>query len=102
MLIIGAILLLVVTIFVIENRFPITVEFLAWRYDTTLGLALVAATVIGAIIMYITGMLRQRELRQEARTAQTRVRELERERRQPEREPEPEDREEAAATSEGQ
>ena len=97
MLIIGAILLLVVTVFVIENRFPITVEFLAWRYDTTLGLALVAATVVGAVIMYITGMLKQRELRQQARTAETRLRELERERREQKREDE-----EPAAASEGQ
>jgi len=97
MLIIGAILLLVVTVFVLENRAPITVEFLAWRYDTMLGLALVAAGVVGAVIMYITGVLKQRELRQQARTAETRVRELELERQQQEREPE-----EAAATSEGQ
>lgn len=100
MLIIGAILLLLVTVFVIENRFPITVEFLAWRYNTTLGLALVAAVVVGAVIMYITGTLKQRDLRQQARTAETRVRELERERREKEREQE--EREETAAASEGQ
>lgn len=100
MLIIGAILLLLVIFFVVENRVPVTVVFLAWRYDTTLGLAVVVSVVVGAVIMYITGMLKQRELRQEARTAVMRVRELERERREKEREQE--EREETAAASEGQ
>lgn len=107
MLIITGILLLVVTIFVIENRYPITVEFLSWRYTTTLGFALIAATVIGAVIMYITGMLRQRELRDQARKAEARLRDLEREQRQKERErieqeQEKLDQEEAASASEGQ
>lgn len=107
MLIITGILVLVVTIFVVENRDPITVEFLAWRYTTNLGFALVAATVLGAVIMYITGMLRQRELREQTRTAETRLREVERDRRQQERErlereQEKLDQEEATSPSEGQ
>ncbi len=80
MFIAGVVLLLVVTVFVLENRTPITVEFLAWRYDTQLGLALVAAALVGAIVIYFSGLLRQRELRAQARSAEARLRDMERQR----------------------
>lgn len=85
MFIVGVILLLGITVFVLENRTPITVEFLAWRYDTQLGLALVAAAVAGAIIIYFSGLLKQRELRAQARAAEARLRDIERQQRQAER-----------------
>ena len=85
MFIVGVILLLGITVFVLENRTPITVEFLAWRYDTQLGLALVAAALAGAIIIYFSGLLKQRELRAQARAAETRLRDMERQQRQAER-----------------
>lgn len=93
MFIVGVILLLGITVFVMENRSPVTIEFLAWRYDTQLGLALVAAAVIGAIVIYLSGLLRQRDLRSQARVAEARLRDLERQQRQAERQ---------AAASEGQ
>jgi len=85
MFIVGVILLLGITVFVLENRTPITVEFLAWRYDTQLGLAIVAAALAGAIIIYFSGLLKQRELRAQARAAETRLRDMERQQRQAER-----------------
>lgn len=93
MFIVGVILLLAITVFVLENRTPITLEFLAWRYDTQLGLALVAAALAGAIIIYFSGLLKQRELRTQARAAEARLRDMERQQRQAERQ---------AATGEGQ
>lgn len=93
MFIVGVILLLVITVFVLENRSPVTIEFLAWRYDTQVGLALVAAAVVGAVVIYFSGLLKQRDLRAQARAAETKVRELERQQRLAERQ---------AASGEGQ
>ena len=85
MFIVGVILLIAITVFVLENRTLVPVEFLAWRYDTQLGLALVAAALVGAIIMYFSGLLKQRELRGQARAAEAKLRDLERQQRQTER-----------------
>ena len=93
MFIVGVILLLVITVFVLENRSPVTIEFLAWRYDTQVGLALVAAAVVGAVVIYFSGLLKQRDLRAQARAAEAKVRELERQQRLVERQ---------AASGEGQ
>lgn len=93
MFIVGVILLLVITVFVLENRSPVTIEFLAWRYDTQVGLALVAAAVVGAVVIYFSGLLKQRDLRAQARAAEAKVRELERQQRLAERQ---------AASGEGQ
>jgi len=89
MFIVGVILLLAFTVFVLENRTPITVEFLAWRYDTQLGLALVAAALAGAIVIYLSSLLKQRELRVQARAAEARLRDMERQQRQAERQATP-------------
>jgi uncharacterized integral membrane protein len=93
MFIVGVILLLVITVFVLENRSPVTVEFLAWQYNTQLGLALVAAAVAGAVVIYFSGLLKQRDLRAQARAAEAKLRELERQQRLAERQ---------AASGEGQ
>jgi uncharacterized integral membrane protein len=93
MFIVGVILLLVITVFVLENRSPVTIEFLAWRYDTQVGLALVAAAVVGAVIIYFSGLLKQRDLRAQTRAAEAKLRELERQQRLAERQ---------AASGEGQ
>lgn len=93
MFIVGVILLLVITVFVLENRSPVTIEFLAWQYNTQVGLALVAAAVVGAVVIYFSGLLKQRDLRAQARTAEAKLRELERQQRLAERQ---------AASGEGQ
>lgn len=80
MAIITIVLLLAVTFFVLENQTPVTIQFLAWHYDTKLGLAMIAAAVVGAILIYITGFFRQRqewELRTRIRGVETRLREVE-------------------------
>jgi uncharacterized integral membrane protein len=93
MFIVGVILLLAITVFVLENRSPVTIEFLAWRYDTQVGLALVAAGVVGAVVIYFSGLLKQRDLRAQARAAEAKLRDLERQQRLAERQ---------AASGEGQ
>ena len=77
MLLLGVVLLLVVGVFALENRAPVTVEFLAWRYDTQVGLAMIASAVAGAIIIYLSGAVAQARLRAQLRSAETRLREME-------------------------
>lgn len=80
MAIIGIILLLVVTVFALQNRTPITIQFLVWEYNIQLGLALISAAVVGAFLIYLSGLSRQRELRAQIRTTEARLREAERQR----------------------
>jgi uncharacterized integral membrane protein len=77
MLLLGIILLIIVGVFVVENRVPVTVEFLAWRYDTGLGLAMLAAFVLGAFIIYVSGVATQAKLRAQLRNAEARLKETE-------------------------
>lgn len=82
MLIIGAVLLIAATIFVLENRGPVTISFLGWAYVAPLGVALLVAAVAGAIVIYFSSLLKQAQLRAQVRSAETRARELERQQRQ--------------------
>lgn len=82
MLIVGAVLLIAATIFVLENRDPITINFLGWAYVAPLGVALLVAAAAGAIVIYFSGLLKQAQLRAQVRSAEARARELERQQRQ--------------------
>lgn len=77
MLLLGVVLLVIVVVFAVENRAPVTIEFLAWRYDTQVGLAMIASAVVGAIIIYLSGAVAQARLRTQLRSAETRLREQE-------------------------
>lgn len=83
MAIIGLILLVLIAVFTLENRSPVTIMFLGWRYDTLLSYAMIASLVIGAFILYVAGLFRQRELRAQIRDAEIRLREAERQRSAP-------------------
>ena len=50
--IIGAIFTAIVGVFfAMQNNVPVTVDFLLWRFDTTLAMALLLALALGAIII---------------------------------------------------
>ncbi|HEY3249211.1 MAG TPA: lipopolysaccharide assembly protein LapA domain-containing protein [bacterium] len=83
MVVIGVILLLLVAVFTLENRTPVSVTFLGWRYDTLLGYAMIASLLIGAFILYVAGFFRHRELRAQVRNAELRLREAQRQRPAP-------------------
>jgi uncharacterized integral membrane protein len=87
MFIVAVILLVVVTVFVLENRAPLSIRFLSWDYSAETGLMLIGAALVGAIVMYFSGLLRQRELRGQIRAAEAKVRDLERQQRLAERQP---------------
>lgn len=81
MIIIGVIFLVVATVFVLENRDVVTVHFLGWSFPVALGVALLVAAVGGAAVIYLSGLVKQTQLRAQARAAEARVRDLERDRR---------------------
>lgn len=83
MAIIGVILLVLIAVFTLENQAPVTIRFLAWQYDTVLSYAMVVSLLIGAFVLYIAGLFRQRELRAQVRDAEHRLREAERTRPAP-------------------
>jgi uncharacterized integral membrane protein len=87
MFIVAVILLVVFTVFVLENRSPLSIRFLSWDYSAETGLLLLGAALVGAIVMYFSGLLRQRELRGQVRAAEAKVRDLERQQRLAERQP---------------
>jgi len=81
MFIIWAILLVAATVFVLENRDPVTIHFVGWAYSTALGVALLVAAVVGAVVIYLASLFRQAQLRAQVRSAEARARELERQQR---------------------
>ncbi|MGH2348902.1 MAG: LapA family protein [bacterium] len=83
MAIIGVILLVLVAVFALENRDPVTIKFLGWQYYTVLSYAMIAPLMIGAFILYVAGLFRHRELRAQIRDAELRLREAERQRSAP-------------------
>ncbi len=83
MAVIGVILLLLIAVFTLENRTPVSVTFLGWRYDTLLGYAMIASLLIGAFVLYVAGLFRHRELRAQVRDAELRLREAQRQRPAP-------------------
>ncbi len=83
MVIVGVALLIAIAIFVLQNRDLIAIRFLGWQYSVESGLALLGAALVGAIIIYFSGLIKQGQLRAQVRAAEARARELERQRPTP-------------------
>ncbi len=74
------VLLLLVAAFAYQNRQDVTVTIIFWTWTTTLALAMIAADVLGALVVYIAGLLSHRGLRARLRASEQRLAEWERER----------------------
>ncbi len=74
MVVIGLILLVAVTALVVQNQGLVLVQFFGWQYQTQLGLALIAAAVIGALLVYIAAAVKHRELHSRLRDVEARLR----------------------------
>jgi len=83
LLLLALVLLAAVTIFALNNPTAVTVRFLAWRYGTTLALAMIAAAAAGAVVVYIASLAAQQGLKTRLRAAESRLAELERQRTAP-------------------
>ncbi len=74
------VLLLLVAAFAYQNRQDVTVTIIFWTWSTTLALAMIAAAVLGALLVYIASLLSHRGLRARLHAAEGRLAEAERER----------------------
>lgn len=73
-----ALLLLVATmVFALSNPAPVAVRLLAWQIQTSLALAVIGGVVLGAFLVFVSGLSGQAQLRARVRDLQARLREVE-------------------------
>lgn len=73
-----AVLLLVITaVFALSNPAPVAVRFVAWEYQTSLALAVIAGVVLGGFLVFVSSLSGQSHLRARVRDLQNRLREAE-------------------------
>lgn len=70
-------LALLFAVFVWMNQDPATVKILAWRYDTNIGVAVIAPLVVGLAVGFLVSWGRVQLLRAQLRNAETRTRSAE-------------------------
>jgi len=83
LLIVALLLLAAVTIFALNNPAPVSVRFLRWQWATTLALAMIAAALAGAVVVYVASLAAQQGLKARLRTAESRLADQERQRPAP-------------------
>lgn len=66
---VGAIVLVLLLIFVLQNTEETEIEFLAWRFSLPLGVALLFAAIAGLLIMASAGGARIWQLRHAVKAA---------------------------------
>lgn len=64
-LIIGALLLVLLLVFILQNQEPATLNFFGWRAEFPTGVGMLIAAVIGALIMAAVGGTRIIQLRRQ-------------------------------------
>src|SRR2546425_12978057 len=69
MIIAFVVLAVLFAVFVLENRVPVTVGFLSWRYDTNVGLAVVGPLLLGLVVGFGIFWGKQQMLRPPLRNA---------------------------------
>ncbi len=65
--IVGLLVLIVLLIFIAQNTDPGTFHFLGWSWSLPLGVALLAAAVLGGLITTLAGIVRIVQLRRAAK-----------------------------------
>ena len=66
-LIVGFLVLIVLLIFIAQNTDPGTFHFLGWNWSLPLGVALLAAAVLGGLVTTLAGIVRIVQLRRAAK-----------------------------------
>ncbi|MEL4152914.1 lipopolysaccharide assembly protein LapA domain-containing protein [Corynebacterium bovis] len=64
-LIIGALLLILLLVFILQNQDSVAVHFLAWTWTFPVGVGMLIAAVAGALIMACVGVVRMLQLRRQ-------------------------------------
>lgn len=68
-LILGAILLVLMLVFILQNQAQVDINLFAWSFQLPAGIAYLFSTIIGALIMALVGGWRMLELRRQVRKA---------------------------------
>ena len=63
----AALVLILLLVFILQNRVPVEIHFLAWAGALPSGVALLLAAVAGLFVVAIPGTLRMLQLRTTAR-----------------------------------
>lgn len=72
-LIAGAILLIVLLVFIMQNQDLVSVNLFAWTWSLPAGIAYLFSAIIGALIMALVGGWRMFELRRQLKKARSHV-----------------------------
>lgn len=70
--VIGAVLLIVLLVFVLQNLEQVQVTFLAWQFTMPIGAVILFAAIIGALAMALLAAMRIIQLRHRTRVANRR------------------------------
>lgn len=68
-LVIGAILLILLLVFVLQNQESLDVKFISWEFSMPAGVLILLAAIIGALVMALVAAMRIFQLRHRARKA---------------------------------
>ena len=73
-MILSALVLLVLLIFILQNRAPVQIAFLSWTATLPTGIALLFAAIAGVLLVALPGAARMLQLRRAARAGRDRTR----------------------------
>ena len=68
-LVIGAILLILLLVFVLQNQDSLDVQFISWEFSMPAGVLILLAAIVGALVMALVAAMRIFQLRHRARRA---------------------------------
>ena len=68
-LVIGAVLLILLLVFVLQNQNSIDISFIAWEFSMPSGVLILLAAIVGALVMAMVAAMRIFQLRHRARKA---------------------------------
>ena len=68
-LVIGAILLVLLLVFVLQNQESLDVQFISWEFSMPAGVLILLAAIVGALVMALVAAMRIFQLRHRARRA---------------------------------
>ncbi|MCJ0904811.1 lipopolysaccharide assembly LapA domain-containing protein [Rhodococcus sp. ARC_M6] len=66
-LVIGAIVLILLLVFILQNLESVSVKILAWQIDFPLGITILLSAIAGALIMALAGGIRIVQIRRAAK-----------------------------------
>ncbi|WKD61468.1 hypothetical protein CCICO_07240 [Corynebacterium ciconiae DSM 44920] len=68
-LIIGALLLILLLVFIMQNQQAVELQLFAWTFEFPAGVGFLLAAIVGALIMAMAGIVRMFELRRQVKKA---------------------------------